>query len=85
MGNVIEKWMAQFVAYWTEPRPAPKNLGDTEILDWLDEYCDQAVYNRRTTEVRGGFTIYLGDEKTTAPTLREAVCMAAAKWEQANS
>lgn len=78
----IEKLMSQ---YWTERRPVPLDLTDTEILDWLGEYCDQAVYHRPLPQVVGGFTVYAYDQKTTAPTLREAVCMAAAKWQEANS
>lgn len=78
----MERLMVEF---WTEKRPAPLNLSDTEILDWLNEYCDQAVYTRPTAQTRGGFTLYIDDQKTDAPTLREAVRMAAAKWEEANS
>lgn len=69
---------------WTEHRPAPLNLTDTEILDWLNEYCDQAVYNRPTPEYRGGFTLYCYDVRTNGRTLREAVCLAAARWKEAN-
>jgi hypothetical protein len=69
---------------WTDNRPAPLDLTDTEILDWLDEYCDQAVYNRPTAEYRGGFTLYCYDIRTSGPTLREAVCLAAARWKEAN-
>ena len=68
-----------------EPRPTPLNLTDTEILDWLGEYCDQALYTRPTPEYRGGFTLYCEDIKTSGETLRIAVCLAAAKLEEANS
>lgn len=67
-----------------ERRPAPLNLSDTEILNWLGEYCDQAVYTRATLEYRGGFTLYCDDIKTNGQTLREAVCLAAAKHKEAN-
>lgn len=80
MGN-IEKLMRQ---HWTERTPAPLNLTDTEILDWLNEYCDQAVYNRPTPQYRGGFTLYCDNEKTHNPTLRGAVCLAAAKFKAEN-
>jgi hypothetical protein len=69
---------------WTERGPAPLDLTDAEILDWLDEYCDQAVYNRPTPEYRGGFTLYCYDIRTNGPTLRQAVCLAAARWKEAN-
>lgn len=75
----------RFMDAWTERRPAPLNMSDTEILEWMDEYCDQAVYNKPTAEVRGGFTIYSADIKTNQPTLREAVCLAAAKLKEENS
>jgi hypothetical protein len=69
---------------WTEHRPAPLALSDAEILDWLNEYCDQAVYTRPTSEYRGGFTLYCDDLKTSGATLREVVCLAAAKWKEVN-
>lgn len=77
----IEQLMLE---HWTERRPEPLEMSDTEILDWLSEYCDQAVYNRPTAQVRGGFTLYCDNDKTTNPTLRGAVCLAAAKWKEAN-
>ena len=69
---------------WTEHRPAPLNLTDTQILDWLGEYCDQAIYRRPSPESRGGFTLYCYDIRTMGATLREAVCLAAAKWKESN-
>ena len=69
---------------WTEHRPAPLTLTDTEMLDWLSEYCDQAFYSRPTPEYCGGFTLHCEDIKTSAPTLRAAVCLAAAEWKEAN-
>lgn len=77
----IEKMMAE---HWTEHRPVPLNLSDTEILDWMTEYCDQAVYNRPTPAYCGGFTLYCDDIKTQGETLREAVCLAAAKFKEVN-
>lgn len=71
--------------HWTERRPEPLDLSDTEILDWLGEYCDQAVYNRATEQYAGGFTLYCDNEKTSNPTLRGAVCLAAAKWNNKNN
>lgn len=76
--------MGRWAELWTEHRPAPLNLTDTEILDWLGEYCDQAVYIRPTLEYLGGFTLYCDEIKTGGPTLREAVCLAAAKLKEIN-
>lgn len=76
--------MGRWAELWTEHRPAPLILTDTEILDWLGEYCDQVQYHHPTPEYRGDFIVYSEDIKTSAPTLREAVCLAAAKWEEAN-
>ena len=76
--------MGRWAELWTEHRLAPLTLTDAEILDWLNEYCDEAVYNRPTPEHRGGFTLHCYDIKTSAPTLREAVCLAAAKWKKVN-
>lgn len=83
MGNGVGRWMS-WMAAWTEHRPAPLDLSDTEILDWLSEYCDQAVYTRPTQQCRGGFTLYCDEIRSSAATLREAVCLAAAKWKEVN-
>lgn len=78
----IERLMLE---HWTETGPAPLDLSDTEVLNWLGEYCDQAVYNRPTPDYAGGFTLYCDNDKTTSPTLRGAVCLAAAKLKAANA
>ena len=76
--------MGRWAELWIERRPAPLTLTDTEILDWLGEYCDQAVYTRPTPEYTGGFTLYCDEIKAKGPTLREAVCLAAAKLDEVN-
>ena len=83
MGKGAGRWMS-WKELWTEHRPAPLNLSDREILDWLGEYCDQAVYTRPTPQYRGGFTLYCDEIKTSGQTLREAVCLAAAKLDELN-
>lgn len=67
-----------------EKCPAPLDLTDTEILDFLGEYVDQIFYSRPTPNSVGGFRLYVYDQKTTGPTLRDAACLAAAKWKEAN-
>lgn len=69
---------------WIESRPAPLDLSDTEILDWLNEYCDRTTYTRPTLFRRGGFTVHSDDITATAPSLRDAVCRAAASLNEAN-
>lgn len=83
MGKGAGRWMG-WKELWTERRPTPLNLSDTEILDWLGEYCDQAVYNRPSPQYRGGFTLYCDEISTSGATLREAVCLAAAKLDELN-
>ena len=58
--------MRRWAELWTEYRPAPLVLTDTEILDWLNEYCDEAVYRCPTPERPGGFTLHCYDIKTSA-------------------
>jgi len=70
--------------HWTEHRLVPLDLTDTEILDWLGEYCDKAVYVRSTPNFSGVFSLYSEEGRTNAPTLREAVCLAAAKQKEVN-
>ena len=83
MGNGVGR-RANWKELWIERRPAPLNLTDTEILDWLGEYCDQAVYNRPAPHRCGGFILYCDETRTTGSTLRETACLAAAKWKEAN-
>ena len=83
MGNGVGRW-SNWKELWIERRPAPLDLSDKEILDWLAEYCDQAVYNHPTPHYGGGFTLLCDEIKTSGPTLREAVCLAAAKWKEVN-
>jgi hypothetical protein len=59
-------------------------LTDTEILDWLSEYCDQSVYNRPTPQYRAGWVLYCDEMKVTGQTLREAVMKAKAKIDEEN-
>lgn len=83
-GDVDSTNRASWSKAWIERRPAPLNLTDTEIVDWLNEYCDQVIYSCPTPEYRGGFTLYCYDIRTRGHTLRDAVCLAAAKWKEAN-
>jgi hypothetical protein len=84
MGNMGLNFINQWHVV-DEPEPAPLDLSDTEILDWLGEFCEQAIYNRPTPQYRGGFIIYCDNKKTKSPTLRGAVCLAAAKHKAANA
>lgn len=70
----IEKLMAK---HWTEHRPVPLNLTDTEILDFLEKYFTGI------TRTDGNRVVLDIDEMTTrADSLREAACLAAAKIEE---
>lgn len=76
---------SQFRKHWTEPRPAPLTLTDTEVLDWMAEYCELVSYVRPTDQYTGGYTLdvdYISPTK--GATLREAVCLAAAKLNEVN-
>jgi len=75
---------ARWKELWTEHRPDPLNLSDSEILDWQTEYCDEVVYRLPTPNYAGGFTVRCLGVKTFDPTLRGAICLAAAKWKEAN-
>lgn len=74
-----------FREHWTEKRPEPLEMTDTEILDWVSEYCELVSYVRPTEQYRGGFALEAeGISATRGKTLREAVCLAAAKFKEAN-
>lgn len=68
-----------------ERNPAPLNLTDTEVTDWLDEYADLVQQVRATRDTRRVFVIECDMISTTrGGTLREAVCLAAAKLNEVN-
>ncbi len=69
----------------TEPRPAPLNLTDTEILDFLDEYCYGMTYVHGSIETPRRFILECEMIGTTKErTIRDAVCLAAAKVKECN-
>ena len=75
------RWEDQYAGAWTEKRPKPLEMTDSEILDWVDEHCipetPATPHTRRVVTIS---CAYISD--TTAPTLREAVQLAAAKLEE---
>ena len=76
---------AKYLELWTEHSPVPSNLSDTEILDWLGEYCDHVEYNLPTRQYSGGYTVHSTEgEITFAPTLRGAICLADAVRREAS-
>lgn len=84
MGIRALRWSGWFTQAWTKQQPVPLDMTDTEILDWLANECDQAVYTRPTWEVAGGWSIHSGNIKAKHRQLRDAVCLAAAMWKEAN-
>jgi hypothetical protein len=69
-----------------EKRPATLNLTDTEILDFLGENCEGYKYESACSMLPARFVIQCyGMDDTSGKTLREAACLAAAKFEEANS
>lgn len=75
----------KFLEHWTERRPAPLDMTDTEILNWENEYVIDSVRMRPTAHHLGGITLYVsGISPTQGETLREAVCLAAAKFNEIN-
>jgi hypothetical protein len=78
----IESLMAK---HWTEPRPAPLNMTDKEILDWLDEMQPKVEWEKGdANHISGVFLDVPEIGRTFAKTVREAVCRAGSKWKEAN-
>ena len=74
-----------FKRNWTEPLPTPLEMSDTEIVEWLDEYADGVFQVAAATETLRVVIIECeGISTTRRPTLREAVCLAAAKLKEVN-
>lgn len=76
---------SRLAALWIEPRPHPLVMSDTEILNWLNEHLQEVAHSLQTPNYPAGFTVKCYGMKTKEPSLREAVCMAAAKWDEVNS
>jgi hypothetical protein len=61
-------------------------MTDKEILDWLDEYLNYLVQAPANAEFPRRFILDINDGPTArGATLREAVCLAAAKLKEANT
>lgn len=67
----IEKMMEE---HWTEHRPAPLVLTDTQILDFLEKY-----FTGITRGDANRVILDIDDLTTREWSLREAACVAAAK------
>ncbi len=88
MSDPIEhlRWHEWARDAWTEKRPAPLDLSDKEVLDWIGEHAEQAVWSPGTDERTGCWNIYCDefDGPARGKTLREAVKLAAAKLKEIN-
>jgi len=76
------------VAEWNrlERSPAPLNMTDKEILDWLDEMQPKIDWEKGdANHISGVFLEVPEIGRTFAKTVREAICRAEAKWKEENS
>ena len=67
----------------TEPGPVPETMTDTEILDWLNEYCDGYEYTDGSMNP-SVYTVTFYNETASGESLRDAVQLAAAIWKEMN-
>lgn len=63
----------------TERVPEPLDMTDTEILDWMDEYCASARWVIDKWKVSS-----FDCDGVSMSNLRESVCLAAAYHKEAN-
>ena len=86
MSDALEvcRWHEWARDAWTEKRPAPLDLSDKEVLNWIGEHAEQVVWSRGTDEHAGCWNIYCDefDKPVSAKTMREAVKLAAAKLKE---
>lgn len=77
---------AAYRHHWTEPRIEPVEMNDTEILDFLSEYMIAAQQIRGDREFPP-LTVLIFDHMETVRgrTLRKAVMLAKAKFDEENS
>lgn len=77
--------MEEYEEHSETRRPNPSDLSDTEVLDWLNEYCECMEHSYQSDKRISGYTVYSDvAEKTFASSLREAVCMADALMQEDN-
>ena len=79
------QWQEDSRRNLTEHRPVPLEMTDTEILDWLNEWCDGYEYTYPAVMQASIFTLNCVDMKVSGASLREAVQLAAAKALEINS
>lgn len=75
----VYRWHEWFAEAWTEKRPAPLQMTDTERLNFLGEYCEKVEYEAghyRITDCLG--------QRTEEVDFREAIDIAAARFYAAN-
>lgn len=72
-----EQW---FREAWVEKVPAPLDMSDTEIVEWLSEHCDSAWL------INGEWHVSPGDcPAVSKPYFRDAVKLAAAYHREINA
>lgn len=77
--------LSHFRALWTEKRPQPQQMTDTERYQWLKENCDSFEYFEPTPVSVGHFLIIdRGGNRTVEKNFDDAVNMAAAKFKESN-
>jgi hypothetical protein len=81
MSTVLERRVREHL---TEPRPVPEPMTDTEILDWLNEYCDGYEFMSASVAGPSIFNVFFFDGSASGDSLRVAVCNAAAIWKEMN-
>lgn len=78
------QWQENSRKHLTEPRPVPLEMTDTEIIDWLNEYCDGYEYLSASMFETSSHTVHFYNETASGESLRDAVCLAAAIWKEMN-
>ncbi len=75
-----------FEEYWIAHQPVPFELAGDEIVDFLDEHEVGVSWTPRSALTPRVVTLTSDNFETTkGETLEQAVCLAAAKVEEANS
>ena len=86
MNDLSPLYQSQFRKHWTVRQPEPLQMTDSEVLDWIAEHCEQVVYCAPSAAFVQGWNLFVPElpRAVKGYTLREAVCLAAAKLKQAN-
>ena len=80
-----ESFKARRRSALVERRPAPLNMSAQEMWDWIEEMRPEINWQEADVDVIAGVYLTVPEiGRAFGKTLKDAVCLAAAKWKRIN-